>query len=210
MLVLRAVALLLVAAALPACATTRPGWAGDWVADRGADAMDLVGLRVSLGPGLGVYARATGWVQLGILKRGRGDQDLPAPKGGTLRAVPCVSVGTIGRYGGIWFESCGEAFLPGWAGRSERFAIEDGPAVDREPIVGYVSPHGERDLWEQSFGAGVHLLLAGAEVELRPWQLADFLAGLVGYDPSGDDLSPEVGVPEPSTFDDEADSLPSS
>ena len=37
------------------------------------------------------------------------------------------------------------------------------------------------------FAVGAHLLLVGAEIGLDPVQLGDFLAGLIGLDPRGDD-----------------------
>ena len=40
---------------------------------------------------------------------------------------------------------------------------------------------------DSEFAVGAHLLLVGAEVGLDPVQVADFLAGLIGLDPRGDD-----------------------
>ncbi|GJM21761.1 MAG: hypothetical protein DHS20C15_16760 [Planctomycetota bacterium] len=154
-----------------------------WLEARGADAMDVIGVRVALGPGLGVHARATRYMALGAMWRGPTERELPHPKDGQLRSVPCFFFGTIGRYGGAWFESSSEYMLPGWSTRDA-----DPLLIEREVIAGYVTPHGEADSWEQSFGVGAHLLLAGAEVEVRPWEVLDFVAGLIGYDPSSDDV----------------------
>jgi hypothetical protein len=186
----RLIACLVLAAAMaPGCAVSQgrrdpPGW----LAARGADFMDIVGLRVYVGPGLGAYVRATQYVQLGILKKGPGEQDLPAPKGDDLRAIPCVGFGTIGRYGGLWLEGSSEVMFPGWSSRDRAPSAESPLAIRRETLAGYVAPHGELDMWRESFGLGAHLLLAGVEAEVRPFQLIDFLGGIAGYDPAGDDL----------------------
>jgi hypothetical protein len=91
--------------------------------------------------------------------------------------------GTIGRYGGLWFESTSEVMVPLYSNRDDTQS-----PIRREVVAGVVSPDGREDDWRGSFGVGAHLLLLGAEVELRPWQVLDFLAGLAGYDPSGDDV----------------------
>ena len=46
-------------------------------------------------------------------------------------------------------------------------------------------------------GAGLHLLLLGVEAEVHPFEIIDFVAGLVGYDPSGDDVPVGFGSDEP-------------
>jgi len=38
-------------------------------------------------------------------------------------------------------------------------------------------------------GLGAHLFLVGVRAGVRPWQAVDLLAGLVGLDPAGDNLS---------------------
>ena len=38
-------------------------------------------------------------------------------------------------------------------------------------------------------GVGAHLFFAGFRLGVRPWQIVDLLAGAVGLDPAGDDLS---------------------
>ena len=91
--------------------------------------------------------------------------------------------GTIGRYGGLWFESTSEIMLPLYSNRDEPQS-----PIRREVVAGVVSPDGREDDWRGSFGVGAHLLLVGAELEVRPWQVVDLLAGLAGYDPSGDDV----------------------
>jgi len=167
-----------------------------WLEARGADVMDVVGVRVALGTGLGAHVRATRYLALGATWIGPTERELPHPKDGHLRSVPCFVFGTIGRYGGAWFEASKEYMLPGWSTRDV-----DPLFIEREVIAGYVTPHGEADNWEQAFGVGAHLFLVGADVEVRPWEILDFVAGLVGYDPSSDD----VPVDTSSGFGDGAD-----
>ena len=165
------------------CASTGPRDPVGWMEARGADFMDIFGIRLAVGPGLGIYARATQYVQLGFMLRGPSERGLPRPDGVSLRAVPCFMVGTIGRYGGAWFDSTREAMLPGWSTRElDRYYIE------REVIAGFVPTHGDQDLWQWEFGGGLHLLVVGGEAEVRPFQAVDFVAGLFGYDPAGDDV----------------------
>jgi hypothetical protein len=99
--------------------------------------------------------------------------------------------GTIGRYGGLWFENTREVMLPLYDNRDDPQS-----PIRREIVAGLVSLDGRGDDWRGSFGAGVHALLVGGEFEVRPWQAVDFLAGLIGYDPSGDDV-PVIGEAEP-------------
>lgn len=165
------------------CAAVGPRDAQGWFEARGADVMDVVGVRVAFGTGLGAYVRATRYVQLGAVYKGPAERDLPHPKDASLRSVPVFTFGTIGRYGGAWFEASQEWMLPGWSSRDG-----DPLLIDREVIAGYVTPHGRGDEWAQSFGLGAHLFLVGAEAEVRPWEIVDLVAGLVGYDPSGDDV----------------------
>ena len=169
-----------------------------WMEARGADFMDVFGIRVAAGVGLGAYVRLTEYVQLGVMYRGPAESRLVVSSETAhtedfrVRGVPCVVAGTIGRYGGLWYENTREVMVPGYDNREEPQS-----PIRREVIAGVVSLDGSADGWRDSFGVGLHALLIGGEVEARPWQLVDFLAGLVGYDPSGDDV-PVVGEPEPA------------
>jgi hypothetical protein len=160
-----------------------------WLEARGADAMDIFGVRLGVGVGLGAWVRATEYAQLGFMFRGPGESRLVISSETAhnedfrARGVPCVMTGTIGRYGGLWFESSREVMVPLYSNRDEAQS-----PIRREAVAGVVSPDGRLDDWRGSFGVGAHLLLVGAEFELRPWQIVDFLAGLAGYDPSGDDV----------------------
>ena len=181
---------LLLLALLPACVGgTGRRDVGSWMEARGADFMDMVGVRVGVGVGLGVYVRATEWLQLGFMRRGPTETSLVGGSGTVreesfrVRGVPCAMFGTIGRYGGLWTESTREVMLPGY---SNRFDVVS--PIRREIIAGVVPLDGLADDWEASFGLGVHAIVLGLEAEVRPLQIVDFIAGLLGYDPAGDDV----------------------
>jgi hypothetical protein len=190
----------LLLALLGACACAGPAGRRDvssWMEARGADFMDVFGLRLAAGVGLGAYVRATEYMQLGVMYRGPAESRLvvssetPHTEDFRVRGVPCVVAGTIGRYGGLWYENTREVMLPLYDNRDEPQS-----PIRREIIAGVVSLDGSADDWRGSFGLGFHALLIGGEFEVRPWQAVDFLAGLIGYDPSGDDV-PVVGEPAP-------------
>lgn len=176
--------------ALPACAgLTGRRDLGSWFEARGADLMDVVGVRVGVGVGLGAYVRATEYLQLGLMRRGPSEQSLVGGSGSVreeafqVRGVPCAMFGTIGRYGGLWTETSREIMLPGYSNRDSVV-----PPIRREIVAGVVPLDGQADDWQASFGAGVHALILGLEAEVRPLQVIDFFGGLLGYDPAGDDV----------------------
>ncbi len=193
--------LLALCAGLPSCAAPAgPRDTSSWLEARGADLMDVFGLRLSAGVGLGVWVRATEAVQLGFMARGPAERDLVAASAMQgadsfrVRSVPVLVIGTIGRYGGVWTETSREVLLPGYSNRDELRS-----PITREIIAGVVSETGQEDDWRGSLGVGAHLVLFGAEFEVRPWQVVDFLAGLIlGYDPSGDDVPVEDFASSPS------------
>lgn len=183
-------AVLLLAALLPGCVSAAGRRdLGSWLEARGADAMDVVGLRIGVGIGLGAYVRATEWAQLGLMRRGPSESSLVGGSGSVreegfrVRGVPCAMFGTIGRWGGLWTESSREIMLPAYSNRGDVI-----PPIRREIVAGAVSLDGSQDDWRWSLGAGVHAVILGLEAEVRPMQVLDFLGGLLGYDPSGDDV----------------------
>ncbi len=157
-----------------------------WLQARGADLMDTVGVRLSFGPGLGLILRPTQALQIGALGRGALEREFSSGGSGTgnteARGIPSYVIGTIGRWGGLWTEFHREGALPGFSTRERR---ETG--VRRGPIAGAVSWNGEEDRWRWSVGFALHLLAVGVDAEVRPVEVFDFLAGLVGFDPSSDD-----------------------
>lgn len=154
-----------------------------WLEARGADVMDTVGIRVGVGPGLGALVRVTEAMQLGFISRGAGGGELVGTSEHRARGVPVFMFGNIGRYGGAWFDEHHEIAFPGYSTREE-----DHTGIARKPIAGHVSPDGQKDGWKGSFGVNFHAILVGVEAEFRPFELVDFVAGLLGYDPSADDV----------------------
>ena len=179
---------LAVAACLTGCASTGPQDFTGWAEARGADFMDVFGVRIALGPGLGAAVRVTEAFQLGYIAMGQTELSLPSPTGVSLRGFPALVFGLRGRYGGLWYESSEELLLPGFSSRDYEVNTTRDQPIQRESIAGYVTPHGQYDNWRYEIGAGLHFFVAGIQAEVRPLELLDLLAGLLGYDPAGDDL----------------------
>ena len=179
---------------------TGPRDAHSWLSARGADMMDVFGLRLGVGVGLGAYVRITESAQLGFMLRGPAETELVGASETArndsfeVRGVPCVMVGTIGRYGGLWSERSREVMIPFYSTRDEVHS-----PIHRTIIAGVVPLDGRADNWRGEIGGGVHLIIIGAEAEVRPLELIDFFAGLLGYDPAGDDVPVgEAGSGEPA------------
>jgi hypothetical protein len=197
-------------AGLAGCAgITGPRDASSWLEARGADMMDVVGVRLGVGVGLGAYVRITESAQLGFMLRGPaetalvGESESAQSDSFEVRGVPCVMVGTIGRYGGLWSERSREVMIPFYSTRDGVYS-----PIRRWIIAGVVPLDGRADNWRGSIGAGLHAVIIGAEAEVRPWELVDFFAGLLGYDPGGDDVpvgeagSGAEGLSEPASGED--------
>lgn len=176
-------AVLLLASLLVGCASPGPRDLGGWLEARGADVLDTIGLRLTAGPGFGIYVRATEYLQFGYMAVGPSEGELPRPEGEDLRGVPCFVTGLRGRYGGAWFEQSEEILLPAL---SSRDVVDE--AIRRETLGGYITPHGEYDDWRYEFGVGVHAVLIGVQAEVRPHQVLDLVLGLLGFDILGDDI----------------------
>lgn len=179
----RSVVVLLLSVLASGCASPGPRDLGGWLEARGADVLDTVGLRLTVGPGFGVYVRATEYLQLGYMAVGPSEGDLPRPEQGELRGVPCFVTGLRGRYGGAWWERSEEIMLPAL---SSRDVVDE--AIHRETLAGYITPHGEYDDWRYEFGLGLHAILIGVQAEIRPVQVLDLVFGLFGVDMLGDDI----------------------
>lgn len=144
---------------------------GRYFRARGLDLVDIVSVRLSLGPGLLAHARATKWIALGVGSLG------PATSWGLGFAVQDHVLGWGLREGGLWTERRGEI------GISTFYYCE----AEVEVIAGRRDDIGllARGPWD--VGAEAHLALVGLALDFRPDQVLDFIAGLIGNDPMGDD-----------------------
>ena len=144
---------------------------GEWLADRGRDLVDVASLRVALGPGLLVHARATPWIAAGWGMLGRSE----AWAGGFEMKV--YRVGWSGRTGGVWTERRAEM------GLSSFYYCEAEPTV----LAGTIDVFPPEDRRTFDIGAELHLALVGAAAEVRPDEALDFVLGLFGVDLLDDD-----------------------
>lgn len=122
------------------------------------DLLDVFRLNVGVGPGIGVNIRATRFAQAGIA------------------SYNCVKVGIIGRQGWIYMEESREF------GVSVLY-IEDSKAVG--PLITFEDKT-DRQLLE--VGGFIYAFFVGAEVAIRPKELADFFLGWGLIDFCEDDL----------------------
>ena len=167
--------LLLSALLAPGCASA------NWLGDRARDFAQIFDADVSVGTGIRAYAGVSHVAQFGL--------------GWTKGTHAGLRDGTPASWqeerselglGPFFLDevdlSGGSALLVGH--RTARFGetgyvehpleISSATATDRRPL---------------DVGVGFHLLFFGASVEFRAAEFLDFLGGLVGLDPSADDLS---------------------
>jgi hypothetical protein len=145
--------------------------AGSYVAARGLDFADFLSLRIGVGPGLLAGARITEFVAIGA-----GSLGPPLPWSAGFK-VEVHFLGWNRREGGVWTERRGEVGLSTLyyceaegdvlSGNRERFGADA-----REPM---------------DIGAELYFALLGAAVDVRLSDFPDFLAGIFGFDPDGDD-----------------------
>ncbi len=162
-----------------------PGWAGD----RARDAADVLTLTVSVGPGFGVHAGASRFVQIG---------------GGWVgtERVPIVRAGLNGRNAGAWTERRVEygilAAYVTWMKRDPLLGIVAPIHTGAAPPRAYtftLDAIGDNDRGHADIGASVHAGLIGVAVYLRFGELVDLFAGFLGFDLVGDDVAPTVSPP---------------
>ena len=146
-----------------------------WLPNRLLDVLDLVKASVGVGPGMGfeLYATENAWIGYETLRSWRLALD--------------------GRASGVYEEGHHREWHLGsragehaQAGRIPLWALKDmrpfeAPVRPGVPAV----PERLRDDWD--IGIRAHLLLVGAEVLIRPFELFDFIVGLWGDDPGEDD-----------------------
>ena len=170
---LRRVGLLLVAAAvLPGCVHVRRGI---WCAL--ADSTDIVRADVSfsLGTDMGAHVMATKWLQL----KSYSYEDL-------------YRVGIGARHFGIWEESRQDWWLgPTHAkclSMNSQFLAAVGYGLFPKMCSGKWAPLTYLAESSDEIGVGAHLFVAGFRVGVRPAEIADLFANVVGQDLCGDNV----------------------
>ncbi len=128
-----------------------------WIPNRLFDLLDIVRLRVRVGPGISVSARATEAADVAIGTHLTVFVGLPGPRGERRISLP------VG--------------MEGYAGL-ELSVLETGNEDD-----GIGPRYGPTEI-----GAGAQVLLVGLDVGVEPYDALDFLAGILMFDPRGDDF----------------------
>ncbi len=147
----------------------------DFLRKRFMDLMDTFSFRVCAGPGIRGHARITQFVQAGVGKIG------PA-EGKTMgHTFPVYKLGFIKREGGLWQERSAEIGISLFYYYQTEGKYMGGTKRQWGPE--------DRGLWD--IGAAAHWLLIGAEAEIRPDEIIDFIGGLFfGIDFMEDDELP--------------------
>ncbi|HET6205049.1 MAG TPA: hypothetical protein VFI25_19830 [Planctomycetota bacterium] len=155
-----------------------PGCGTTWLADRARDFGQILDLDLSAGPGLRAYAGASHVAEVG------------------WGSTSALHAGLRDGFAGSWREERSEL------GIGPLFLHEVDIREGSHGIVGHrTARFGEPGFdshpfeWETTtdrrpldLGLGAHLYF-GASLELRLFELADFLAGLFGLDLAGDDVA---------------------
>ncbi len=166
----------LASSALGACAS------GTYLGDRGQDFSDCFTLTVSAGPEISVDAKLTEVMHLAVGGGVHGEAGLIYGSWGAagvatmgLPVSPFLEDGIVyGRY--LFTDAAGQ-----WTDdlvQDECYAIHLLDAAPTNP---------QRSAWDQwNLEVGFTVLL-GARVGFSPGQFIDFLGGVIGFDPAGDD-----------------------
>ncbi len=143
----------------------------DYLAARGFDLLDIASARLAVGPGLLAHARATRWLAIGAGSIGKAEWWASGFE------LPNYGVGWLLRQGGAWIERRAEIGISTFYYCESESQVLGGNRTTFPPEC-----RGDFD-----FGGEVHFALVGLAVEARPDEFLDFLAGLAGFDPRGDD-----------------------
>lgn len=142
-----------------------------YLAARAADLADSISMQFGFGPGLLVRAQCTRWVALGIGSIG------PAIAWSHYR-FDSRFLGWVGRRAGAWLELRDEL------GIGTYYSCE----TTGEPLFGDVDVFGLDARRAEDVAVELYLGVVGAAVTVRPIECLDFVAGMFGFDPRGDDL----------------------
>jgi hypothetical protein len=165
----RIAALLLAATTLGGCS------AGAW-RDRGHDWAELFEARCTIGPGLAAHARATELLQIGASSLA--EAHAVGLMEGRITVVreerSELGLSLLHQYE---YRRSGSKLLDV---RNPRFGD---PGWERHPL----SWQTEHDRQLADVGLGLHIIYVGVDATFHLGELWDAVAGLVGFDPSGDD-----------------------
>ncbi|MBU0753567.1 MAG: hypothetical protein KJ645_00405 [Planctomycetes bacterium] len=151
----------------------------DFWKKRGMDLLDTFSFRISAGPGIRGHVRITKYIQAGVGYVG------PA-EGGTMgHTFSVYKLGYLKREGGLWKERTAELGI-------STFYYYD---TEGEYLGGNKRTWGPEDRGDWDIGFAGHWLLVGAEAEVRPDEIIDFIWGFFGVDLLDDD-----GVPPDPDF----------
>ena len=146
----------------------------DFLKKRGMDLLDTFSFRISVGPGIRAHARVTQLLQAGVGYMG------PA-EGRTMgHTFSVYKLGYLKREGGLWEERSAEL------GISLFYYYQ----TKGEYLGGNKRTWGPEDRGFWDIGMAGHWLLIGAEAEVRPDEILDFIWGFFGYDLLEDDGEP--------------------
>ncbi len=138
---------------------------------RGLDLLDMFSFRITFGPGIRAHARVTKPLQIGLGYMGPNESKT---MGSTFSVY---KIGYLKREGGLWEEDTVELGIgPFYYYDTRGRRIGGNKTVFSED---------DRRLWD--VGAALHLLLAGAEAEVRIDEILDFVTGFFGIDLLDDD-----------------------
>jgi len=163
-------------AALLLAATTLGGCtAGAW-RDRGHDFAELLEARCTFGPGLAAHARATELLQIGVtsLEEAHAIGLMEGRVTVVREERDELGLSLLHQYE---YRRKGDELLDI---RNPRFGD---PGFERHPL----SWQTEHDRHLADVGLGLHIVYVGVDATFHFGELWDALAGLVGFDPSGDD-----------------------
>ena len=163
-----AAALLLALAVAPGCKST-----GNYLHNRAMDALDMVRVHLIVGNALGIEGQITQWVGLGFMYEEK------AWAGGLQNRAFGTWDESIRAWGLLihnWKENVkGIPYYSGSYGWYQR---------DNQPHAKFYHRDGATELW--TIRASLAAII-GADAELRLGEVFDFVVGIFGFDPAGDD-----------------------
>jgi hypothetical protein len=136
---------------------------------RARELLDAISVRLAVGPGLGLRAAPTRYLQLGCLYRG------PAEPFGELWRLPTWVVGNSKRHCGLWDLRSLEYGASVWYVYEED-VLPEGSGDWRG---------GYNDRNDATLELALHLALVGGTVSFDPLAFGRFLVGLLGFGEAG-------------------------